>query len=85
MAKKLFVGNLPYSTTNETLGQFFAQYGEVVTAEVVMDRVSGRSRGYGFVQMADDAAADAAIAQNGEAELEERKLTINEAQPKPER
>ena len=84
MAKKLFVGNLPYTTTNEELGEFFAQYGEVISAAVIMDRATGRSKGFGFVEMADDAAADAAIAQADGAEFEGRKLTVSEARPKTE-
>ena len=85
MAKKLFVGNLPYTTTSEDLQAFFAQFGEVVSADVIMDRATQRSKGFGFVQMADDAAADAAIAQSDQAELDNRKLTISEARPKAER
>jgi RNA recognition motif-containing protein len=84
VAKKLFVGNLPYTTTNESLGEFFAQYGEVLSAAVIMDRATGRSKGFGFVEMADDDAADAAIAQADGAELEGRKLTVSEARPKAE-
>jgi RNA recognition motif-containing protein len=84
VAKKLFIGNLPFSTTNDSLGEFFAQYGEVASAAVVMDRATGRSKGFGFVEFDDDAAADAAIAQDGQAELDGRKLTINEARPKVE-
>ncbi len=82
MAKKLFVGNLPYTTTNETLGEFFAQYGEVESAAVIMDRGTGRSKGFGFVEMINDAEADTAIAQGDGAELEGRKLTVSEARPK---
>ena len=82
MAKKLFIGNLPFTTTNDSLGEFFAQYGEVASAAVVMDRATGRSKGFGFVEFDDDAAADAAIAQDGQADLDGRKLTINEARPK---
>ncbi len=82
MAKKLFIGNLPFTTTNESLGEFFAQYGEVASAAVVMDRATGRSKGFGFVEFDDDAAADSAIAQDGQADLDGRKLTINEARPK---
>jgi len=84
LAKKLFIGNLPFSTTNDSLGEFFAQYGEVMSAAVVKDRATGRSKGFGFVEFDDDAAADAAIAQDGQAEMEGRKLTINEARPKVE-
>lgn len=82
MAKKLFIGNLPFTTTNEELGEFFAQFGQVMSAAVVMDRATGRSKGFGFVEFDDDAAADAAIAQDGQADLSGRKLTINEARPK---
>ncbi len=84
MAKKLFVGNLPYTTTNEELGEFFAQYGEVLSAAVIMDRATGRSKGFGFVEMANDEEADAAIAQGDTAEFEGRKLTVSEARPKTE-
>ena len=82
MAKKLFVGNLPYSTTNEELAEFFAQYGEVMSAAVIMDRATGRSKGFGFVEMTNDAEADAAISQGDTAEFEGRKLTVSEARPK---
>lgn len=84
MAKKLFVGNLPYTTTNEDLGEFFAQYGEVLSAAVIMDRATGRSKGFGFVEMANDAEADTAIAQGDGSELDGRKLTVSEARPKTE-
>lgn len=84
MAKKLFVGNLPYTTTNEDLGEFFAQFGEVLSAAVIMDRATGRSKGFGFVEMTNDAEADAAIAQGDGSEFEGRKLTVSEARPKTE-
>ena len=84
MAKKLFIGNLPYTTTNEELGEFFGQYGEVVSAAVIMDRATGRSKGFGFVEMANDEEADAAIAKADGAEFEGRKLTVSEARPKTE-
>lgn len=84
MAKKLFVGNLPYSTTNEILGEFFAKFGEVVSAAVIMDRATGRSKGFGFVEMTNDEEADAAIAQAENIELDGRKLTVSEARPKTE-
>lgn len=84
MAKKLFVGNLPYSTTNESLGEFFAQYGEVTSAAVIMDRATGRSKGFGFVEMTNDAEADAAIAKGDGAEMDGRRLTVSEARPKTE-
>jgi len=85
MAKKLFVGNLPYSTTNETLAEMFASFGEVTSAAVIMDRETGRSKGFGFVEFNDDSAADAAIeAMNGKDEGG-RPLTVNEARPKTDR
>jgi RNA recognition motif-containing protein len=84
VAKKLFVGNLPYSTTNESLGEFFAQYGEVMSAAVIMDRATGRSKGFGFVEMTNDNEADTAIAQGDGAEMDGRKLTVSEARPKVE-
>lgn len=84
MAKKLFVGNLPYTTTNESLGEFFAQYGEVLSAAVIMDRATGRSKGFGFVEMTNDTEADTAIAQGDGKEMEGRKLTVSEARPKVE-
>ena len=87
MAKKLFVGNLPYTTTNEELGEFFAQYGEVMSAAVIMDRATGRSKGFGFVEMTNDDDADKAIAaadSESGAELDGRKLTVSEARPKAE-
>ena len=84
MAKKLFVGNLPYTTTNEDLAEFFAKYGEVLSAAVIMDRATGRSKGFGFVEMTNDPEADAAIAQGDGAEFEGRKLTVSEARPKTE-
>jgi RNA recognition motif-containing protein len=82
VAKKLFVGNLPYSTTNESLGEFFAQYGEVMSAAVIMDRATGRSKGFGFVEMTNDAEADTAIAKADGQEMDGRRLTVSEARPK---
>ena len=84
MAKKLFVGNLPYNTTNEELGEFFARFGEIMSAAVIMDRATGRSKGFGFVEMTNDAEADAVIAQADTIELDGRKLTVSEARPKTE-
>lgn len=84
MAKKLFVGNLPYTTTNEALEEYFTKWGEVVSAAVIMDRATGRSKGFGFVEMADDDAADRAIAESDGSEMDGRKLTVSEARPKTE-
>ena len=84
MAKKIFVGNLPFATTSEELKELFAAYGEVVTAKVVTDRISGRSRGFGFVEM-EPSAADAAIgALNGQ-DLGGRPLRVDAAKDRPPR
>jgi RNA recognition motif-containing protein len=85
MGKKLYVGNLSYKTTNESLEQLFAQYGSVQSAEVVMDRDTGRSRGFGFVEMSNDAEAQEAIRVVNDQEIDGRRLVVNEAQPKPQR
>ena len=82
MAKKLFVGNLSYAVTSESLEEMFKQFGEVESAAVIMDRETGRSKGFGFVEMNDDAAADAAIKALDGNEQDGRKLTVNEARPK---
>ena len=78
MAKKIFVGNLPFSTTSEELGEVFGAYGEVISSKVVTDRATGRSRGFGFVEM-ESAAADAAISALNGSELSGRALRVDEA------
>jgi RNA recognition motif-containing protein len=79
----IYVGNLAYSTNDETLKTAFAAYGEVASARVVSDRMTGRSKGFGFVEMPDRAQAQAAIdALNGK-EVDGRTLRVNESQPKP--
>ncbi len=84
MSKRVFVGNLPFSATEAQLNELFAAHGEVTSAEIVKDRFTERSRGFGFVEMADDAAADAAIkALNGH-EMDGRPLTVNEARARSE-
>ncbi|MCE9529662.1 MAG: RNA-binding protein [Planctomycetes bacterium] len=83
MSKNLYVGNLPFGTTDEDLRQAFAQYGTVVKAQVIMDRETGRSRGFGFVEMG-DGAEDAVNAMNG-AQFGGRTLTVNEAKPREPR
>ena len=81
----VYVGNLPYQITDETLAEAFAGFGEVSAARVITDRFSGRSRGFGFVEMANDEQARAAIeAMNGK-DYEGRPLTVNEARPREER
>ncbi|QTD46771.1 RNA recognition motif domain-containing protein [Ottowia testudinis] len=85
MAKKLYVGNLAYSVRDEDLQQMFAAHGNVSSASVAMERDSGRSRGFGFVEMSDDAEALAAIeALNGQSQGG-RALVVNEARPREER
>ena len=85
MATRIYVGNLPYSASNEQLTQIFSAYGEVVEATIVMDRDSGQSKGFGFVQMnSDDGARNAIASLNGTA-LGDRTITVNEARPRPER
>ena len=81
MGKKLYVGGLSYSTTNESLQQAFAQAGSVESASVITDRETGKSRGFGFVEMASDADAEAAITMWHGQELDGRTLTVNEARP----
>jgi RNA recognition motif-containing protein len=85
MATRIYVGNLPYTVTNEELAQLFAPYGEVGDVNVVMDRDTGRSKGFGFVDMADDAAARRAIAELNGSPIGERTLTVNEARPREDR
>ena len=84
MGKRLYVGNLPYNISDGELQQIFAQHGTVESAQVVMDRDTGRSKGFGFVEMGSDAEAQAAIAGLNGAEFGGRTLTVNEARPKPE-
>ena len=82
MGKRLYAGNLAYSMTNESLEQLFAQFGTVVSAQVIQDRDTGRSKGFGFVEMADDNAAQQAINGLHDKEIEGRPLTVNEAKPR---
>ncbi len=81
MAKRLYVGGLPYSTTEDTLRDAFAKAGAVASASIVTDKMTGRSRGFGFVEMENDADADKAIEMWNGKELEGRTLTVNEARP----
>lgn len=81
MATKLYVGGIPYSTSNEGLQQAFAQAGTVVSATIMMDKMTGRSRGFGFVEMGSEEEAQAAIAMWNGKDLDGRKLTVNEARP----
>jgi len=79
--KKLFVGNLPWAVTTDDLVQLFSQYGDVQDAIVLTDRETGRSRGFGFVEMPDEQATAAIEALNG-FELQGREIVVNEARPK---
>ena len=83
--KKLYVGNLPWTMTNDTLKELFAQFGEVTEAVIITDRMSGRSKGFGFVTFATEEAAAAATQQMHEKEVEGRKIVVNVARPREER
>ncbi len=85
MAKNIYVGNLSYDTRDDGLAAAFEQYGEVRSARVITDRETGRSRGFGFVEMEDNEAADSAIAALNGAELDGRPLRVNEARPREPR
>ena len=85
MGSKLYVGNLSYNTNGSDLEQLFAQHGTVTSAEVIQDRDTGRSKGFGFVQMGSDAEAQAAIAALNGQEHDGRALTVNEAKPREDR
>jgi RNA recognition motif-containing protein len=82
---KIYVGGLPYTTTEDQLNQIFAAYGEVTSAKVIYDRETNRSRGFGFVEMSDEAAGKKAIEELQDAELDGRRLTVNEARPTEQR
>ena len=84
MGKKLYVGNLAYSVSDSDLQAMFAPHGSVQSAQVIMDRDTGRSKGFGFVEMSSDEEAQAAIAALNGQERDGRALTVNEARPKPE-
>ena len=84
MGKKLYVGNLAYSVSDSDLQAMFAPHGSVQSAQVIMDRDTGRSKGFGFVEMGSEEEAQAAIAALNGQERDGRALTVNEARPKPE-
>jgi|SRR5579863_5954860 len=85
MATRIYVGNLPYTADNEQLSQTFSAFGDVVEASVVMDRESGRSKGFGFVEMPNAAAAQNAIASLNGTMLGNRNIRVSEAQPRTPR
>ena len=85
MGKKLYVGNLTYGVTDSNLLQMFEPHGTVQSAQVIMDRDTGRSKGFGFVEMGNDQEAQAAIAGLSGKEVNGRSLTVNEAKPREDR
>ena len=85
MGKKLYVGNLSYGVNSSELEQMFSQYGTVTSAQVIQDRETGRSKGFGFVEMGSDAEAQAAINGLNEQEHNGRPLAVNEARPREDR
>ena len=85
MGKKLYVGNLPYSVSSSDLEQMFSAHGTVTSAQVIEDRATGRSKGFGFVEMSTKDEGDAAIAALNGFQLKGRPLKINEARPREER
>jgi cold-inducible RNA-binding protein len=82
---KLYVGNLPYSTNDQALADLFSKYGNVLSAAVITDKMSGRSKGFGFVELEDDALAQTAIAEMNGMDIEGRKLNVSVARPMEER
>ena len=82
MSKRLFVGSIAWGTTDQTLKSHFEQVGAVESASVIMDKMSGRSKGFGFVEMSSDQEADEAIAKLNGSELDGRKIVVSEARPK---
>ena len=85
MAKKLFVGSLPFTTTSEDLNKLVSEVGEVASANVITDRMSGRSRGFGFVEMTKDEDATKAVEKLNGSEVEGRSIVVNEARPREEK
>ncbi len=85
MTKKLYVGGIPYSSTEESLKDFFSKVGEVVSASIIIDKMTGRSKGFGFVEMSTEEEAQTAIDQLHGEDFEGRTLTVDEARPKEER
>jgi RNA recognition motif-containing protein len=85
MTKKLYVGNLSYSTTETTLRPLFAAYGEIESVNVITDRETGRPRGFAFVEMSTEQAADAAISGLNGKRVDDREIKVNKANPQPDR
>lgn len=82
--KKLFVGNLPWSINDDRLKELFSKYSSVVSTAVILDKETGRSRGFGFVEFSDDAEADTAVSEMNQAEADGRQIVVNEARPRQE-
>jgi RNA recognition motif-containing protein len=82
---RIYVGNLPYSVTDDDLRDVFGEFGDLAAAEVIKDKFSGQSKGFGFVDMPNNSEADAAIKALNETDFKGRKLTVNEARPRAER
>ena len=78
----IYVGNLPYSVTGDDLRNLFGQYGEVADAKVISDKYSGKSKGFGFVQMADNSSAEQAIESLNDSDMQGRNIKVNQARPK---
>jgi RNA recognition motif-containing protein len=85
MSKRLFVGSVAWATTNDSLKKHFEQVGAVEEASILMDKMTGRSRGFGFVTMANDADADSAVSKLNGSDLDGRKIVVSEARPRAER
>jgi RNA recognition motif-containing protein len=85
MAKKLYVGNLSFSVNDEELQQAFSSFGNVISARIVIDKMSGRSKGFGFVELEEDSAADAAISKMDGQEIGGRPVRVSEAKPQEDR
>lgn len=85
MAKKIYVGNMNYKTSEDVLRNLFSQFGEVSSVNIIFDKVTGQAKGFGFVEMASDEAANRAVAELDGKEFEGRQLRVNEAINKPRR
>jgi RNA recognition motif-containing protein len=85
MANKLYVGSLPYDTTDDQLSKMFSKAGTVVSAKIIVDKFSGRSKGFGFVEMSSDEEAQKAIEMLDKSKVDDRSIVVNEARPMEER
>src|SRR5471030_769163 len=85
MEKRLYVGNLPFDTSEDDLHQLFSAHGQIVSAKLITDMETGRSRGFGFVEMSTEAEAKVAIEKMNKSKVGDRELTVNEARPRPEK